>query len=197
MFCAMRGPRESVYIVKWYFLRKMDGASCPRWALPQDMTTARMKDAWLTQICDFAQTFVFLGRGQHFAPELKKRIKSVIDDQELILASKNWGFQILKKSWKQSKNQALAQKAKRALCQVNGIFLKAQRGAFWKSIRLKIKNIPFFESKKHFLKNVICQCPYFMCQRQIIRGAINCISKINIESWVSPRQGWHFGRSKY
>ena len=36
----------------------------------------------------------------------------------------------------------------------------------------------FFKSKRHFLKNVVCQCPYFMGQRQINRGAINCKSGI-------------------
>ena len=77
--------------------------------------------------------------GDNILPRnLKNRVKSVIDDQELILASENWGFQMLTSLDKQSKNQALAQNAKRALFRVNGVLLKAQRGAFWKSVQRKL-----------------------------------------------------------
>ena len=104
----------------------------------------------------------------------KNRIKSIVTNLEVNLASENWGFQFLTSLHKQNKNQALAQNVKRVLFLANGVLLKAQRGAFWKSVQPKLWKVMFFGHRRHFLENVVFQCLYFVGQRQINRGAKDC-----------------------
>ena len=64
---------------------------------------------------------------------------------------------------------ALAQGAKKALKQVNGVLLEPLRGAFGKSVRRKLKKL-FFGDRKHFSRRSVCQSGAHMGHRQKKRG---------------------------
>ena len=81
------------------------------------------------------------------------------------------GSPVLTGRHKQSDYLARAQKAQRALKHVNGVLLKPQRGAFCKSVQRKLYNVVFFKFRRHFLREVVFQGPYFVGQSQINRGA--------------------------
>ena len=78
-------------------------------------------------------------RGQHVAAELKNWIKSIVGSPTTKLGIGKLRSTVLTSRHKQRDYLALAQMAKRALKQVNGVLLQARRGAFWKSVRRKYK----------------------------------------------------------
>ena len=69
---------------------------------------------------------------------------------------------------------ALAQMAKKALKHVNGVLLQARRGAFWKSVRRKLKKVMFFDDRKHFFRRSVCQSGARLGQKQKKREWKNC-----------------------
>ena len=77
-------------------------------------------------------------QGQHFAAELKKSDKIDCQSPRAKLGIGKLRSVVLTGRHKQRHYLALAQKAKRALKQVNGVLLQARRGAFWKSVRRKM-----------------------------------------------------------
>ena len=96
-----------------------------------------MRDAGLAQI-GIAKTCVFLRRGGNLAAELKKNDKIDCRSPRAELEIGRLRSPILTGRHKQRDYLALAQMAKRALKQVNGVLLQARRGAFWKSVRRKM-----------------------------------------------------------
>ena len=86
----------------------------------------------------FAKTCVFLRRGGNLAAELKKNDKIDCQSPRAELEIGRLRSPILTGRHKQRDYLALAQMAKRALKQVNGVLLQARRGAFWKSVRRKM-----------------------------------------------------------
>ena len=86
----------------------------------------------------FAKTCVFLGRGGNLAAEFKKTDKIACQSPRAKLEIGKLRSPVLTGRHKQRRYLALAQKAKRALKQVNGVLLHARRGAFWKSIQRKL-----------------------------------------------------------
>ena len=97
-----------------------------------------MRDARLAQIGIFCKTCVFLRRGGNLATEFKKNDKIDCQSPRAQLEIGRLRSPILTGRHKQRDYLALAQIAKRALKQVNGVLLQARRGAFWKSVQRKM-----------------------------------------------------------
>ncbi len=77
-------------------------------------------------------------QGQHVAAELKESDKIDCRIPRAQLEIGKLGSTVLTARHKQRHYLALAQKTKSALKQVNGVLLKAQRGAFSKSIQREL-----------------------------------------------------------
>jgi len=78
-------------------------------------------------------------QGQHFAAELKKRIKSIVTSPTTEPGIGKLRSTILTSRHKQRHYLALAQEAKRRLKQTNGVLLHAQRGAYWNQLNENCK----------------------------------------------------------
>ena len=138
-----------------------------------------MRDAGLAQIGIFvAKTCVFLRRGGNLAAEFKKTVKTDCQSPRAEFEIGRLRSPVLTGHHKQRDYLALAQMAKRAIKQVNGVLLQARRGAFWKSVRRKKQKVMFFIARSNFLREVVSQCPYFVGQRQINRGAKDRRSRV-------------------
>ena len=94
-----------------------------------------MRDTGLAQLSIFAKTYVFLGRGGHLAAELKKNDKIDCQSPRAELEIGSLRSPILTGRHRPRDYLAVAQMVKRALKQVNEVFLQARRGACWKSVR--------------------------------------------------------------
>ena len=77
-------------------------------------------------------------QGQHLAAELKKSDKIDCQSPRAKLGIGKLRSTVLTHRQKRRHDLALAQNAKRALKHANGVLLKAQRGAFWKSVQRKL-----------------------------------------------------------
>ena len=80
----------------------------------------------------------FPNAGTTFAAEFKKTRKSIVKSPTDELGDGKLRGTILTSRHRQRHYLALAQEAKKALKQVNGVLLKPQRGAFGKSVRRKL-----------------------------------------------------------
>ena len=86
----------------------------------------------------WAKTCVFLRRERNLATELEKNDKIDCQSPRAELEIGRLRSPVLTGHHKQRDYLALAQMAKRALKQVNGVLLQARRGAFWKSVQRKL-----------------------------------------------------------
>ena len=88
---------------------------------------------------DFPSRTVFsLDRSKNSIKISLDRVRSVIGRPKAELEIARLRNPILTGRHKQCDYLALAQMAKRALKQVNGVLLQARRGAIWKSVRQKM-----------------------------------------------------------
>ena len=94
------------------------------------MTTAGDEECGTRTARVFLQKHVFLVRGQHFAAELKKSSKIDCQSPRAKLGIGELRSAVLTSRRMRRHYPALAQKAKRALKQVNGVLLHAHRGGF-------------------------------------------------------------------
>ena len=98
-----------------------------------------MRDAGLAQIGIFCKNMCFPSAGcGNLAAELKKTDKIDCRSPRAKLEIGRLRSPVLTGRHKLRDYLALAQMAKRALKQINGVLLHARRGAFWKSARRKL-----------------------------------------------------------
>ena len=110
-------------------------------------------------------------RGQHFAAELKKLIKSMVGSPMTKSRNLKPAKYNLANSSHAAQLSGAGPGAKKALKRVNGVLLKPRRGAFGKSVRRKLKKkYVFFKEGKHFFRRSNCQSGARIGQKQKKRG---------------------------
>ena len=98
-----------------------------------------MKASWHVQLGNFLQKHVFsYGRKEILPRKFKKTDNIDCQSPRAKLGIGKLSSAILTGRHKQRHYLARAQEARRACKQVNGVLLKAQRGAFWKSVQRKL-----------------------------------------------------------
>ena len=102
----------------------------------------------------FVKTCVFLRPELNLAPEILKSDKIDCQNPRAKLGIGKLRSPVLTGHRKQHHYLARAQTGKRALRQANGVLLKSQRGAFWKSVQPQFLKLWFFLDRRHFLKKV-------------------------------------------